>query len=100
MEAYAHGNRKRVKQILRRGVKYIGRKSAIGKGGVLGIDVEWIDEDFSLTRDGKTVRLLPSTEGTRFVRPRPPYWNNCGRVMCLEVGTEVNQSSDQSRASS
>lgn len=20
------------------------------------------------------------------LRPRPPYWNNCGKVVCCEVG--------------
>lgn len=28
---------------------------------------------------------LPREGAARLVRPRPPYWNNCGRVACCEV---------------
>src|SRR5690554_6977322 len=31
-------------------------------------------------------RWMPREDGTRLVRPRPPYWNNVGRVACAEVG--------------
>lgn len=85
MVAYACGDRSTIQKVLRRGVKYIGKKAAIGKGRVVGIDVEWIEEDYSLTKDGQAMRWLPIVGGARFVRPRPPYWNNVGKVDCCEV---------------
>jgi len=89
MIAYAHGDRSTVQKVLRRGVKYIGKKPAMGKGRVVGIDVEWIDEDRSVTVGGNAMRWLPETGGVRLVRPRPPYWNVVGRVPCCEVGGVV-----------
>jgi hypothetical protein len=86
MVAYAHGDRSTLQRALRRGVKYIGKKAAMGKGRVVGIDVEWIDADASLVMDGKAMRWLPLDGGQRYVRPRPPYWNNCGKIECCEVG--------------
>lgn len=86
MVAYAHGDRSTVQKVLRRGVKYIGKKSAMGKGRVIGIDVEWIEEDCSLVKDGRAMRWLPENGGVRLVRPRPPYWNKVGTVYCCEAG--------------
>ncbi len=86
MIAYAHGDRSTVQKILRRGVRYIGKKAAMGKGRVLAIDVEWIDSDCSLVKDGKAMRWLPDEGGTRRVRTRPPYWNSIGATTCCEVG--------------
>lgn len=86
MVAYAVGDRGRVHQILRRRVKYIGKKASIGKGRVVGVDCEVIDNDWSLVKGGVTMRWMPQTGGTRIVRPRPPYWNVVGRVECCEIG--------------
>jgi len=86
MIAYAHGDRSTLQKVLRRGVKYIGKKAAYGKGRVTGIDVEWIKEDLSLKMDDRAMRWLPDPNGRRLVRPRPPYWNIVDRVRCCEIG--------------
>jgi len=86
MIAWAVGDRKRVDQILRRHVKYLGKKRAYGKGRVTGICVEWCEEDHALSLAGRATRWLPAPNGTRLVRPRPPYWNNLDRVKCCEIG--------------
>jgi hypothetical protein len=85
MVAYAVGDRGRVDQVLRKHIKYLGKKNAYGKGKVLLVETEIIDCDWSMYRDGKVMRFLPAENGTRFVRIRPPYWNNCGRVLCGEI---------------
>lgn len=89
MIAYAVGDRRQVYQILKRHVKYLGKKRAYGKGAVLDIAIEIIGENYSLFRDGQTMRWLPDKQGLREVRPRPPYWNNCGKVKCCEVGDKI-----------
>jgi len=90
MIAYAHGDRSDIQRLLRRGIKYIGKRTSMGKGRVVGIDVEWIEEDQSLMHAGQAMRWLPLNGGPRFVRTRPPYWNNVGKIECCEVGSEMN----------
>lgn len=86
MVAYALGDRGRVHQILRKHIKYLGKKAAYGKGRVISVDVEVIEQDFSLIIAGKAVRFLPDPDGIRKVRCRPPYWNNYGATNCCEIG--------------
>lgn len=71
-------------------IKYLGKKRAHGHGRIVGIEVAKCDEDFSTERDGRLTRWMPREDGTRLVRPRPPYWNNVGRVACAEIGDPVS----------
>ena len=57
------------------------------------VDVEIIDNDYSLTKDGLTMRFLPDKDGVRQVRVRPPYWNNVGKTSCAEIGERHNLNS-------
>lgn len=82
----AVGDRGRIEQILRKNIKYLGKKRSYGKGKVIDIKVEIIDNDYSMIKDGCANRWLPDKNGTRFVRIRPPYWNRIDRVNCCEVG--------------
>lgn len=84
MSAYASGNRKSVKKLLRQ-IKYLGQKR---RSRIISIETEETEENYSLEMHGKVMRWLPDEAGTRLVRPRPPYWNNVGRVSCLEVGND------------
>lgn len=84
MVGYAFGEMGRIRHELRRSIKYLGKKRAHGRGAIIDIKVEEVNKDFSLKKDGVTMRWLPSQKGTRLVRPRPPYWNICGRVTCAE----------------
>ena len=86
MIAYASGDRSQVLRILRRDIKYLGKKRAHGHGRVVAIEAEETPEDWSHRRDGVAMRWLPDPGGTRMVRPAPPYWNCHGRVSCCEVG--------------
>ena len=87
--AYAMGNRKRIRKVVQRHVKYLGRERAHGFGRVLQIDVDYADDDFSMVRDGLATRFLPERDGTRLCRPRSPYWNNVGRVPHCNVGDQA-----------
>lgn len=88
MIAYASGSRTECKRLLK-DVKYLGKKRAHGYGKVIGIDIEEIDHDWSIMRNGVAMRWLPDVRGTRLVRLRPPYWNSVDRVMCCEVGDKI-----------
>lgn len=83
--AYALGSRKRVAQLLKR-IRYIGKKGAYGKGGVVSTEVEVIEKDFSLVKDGKAMRFLPTKRGSRYGRVLPPYWNVTERIKTCCVG--------------
>ena len=86
MVAYVVGDRRNIRKALQKHLKYLGKKRAYGKGSILGIEVEVIEQDFSLTnKDGLAMRWLPDDAGIRLVRPRPPYWNNCGKIRCCEI---------------
>lgn len=89
MVAYASGNRKEIKKALRKNIFALGKKRAYGYGRVIHIECEEIPDDYSLIKDGRAMRWLPDPRGTRWVRPQPPYWNNTGKVRCLEVGSIV-----------
>lgn len=89
MVAWALGDRKRIEDVLRRNVRHLGKKRAHGHGAVIAIRVEWCAEDYSLARDGRATRWLPSPAGVRIVRPRPPYWNRIGALPCGEIGDPV-----------
>lgn len=85
MFGYAVGNLEKVCNLVKR-VKYIGTKRSIGRGRVLDHKIEVIDRDYSLVKDGKAQRFLPSECGSKYVRFRPPYWNNHGRKQACNVG--------------
>jgi len=83
---YAVGNAKVLRSLLKRNVRYIGKKRQRGKGRVLSITVEPIEEDRSVVWQGQAMRWLPDDNGLRLVRLRPPYWNIVNRVKCCEIG--------------
>lgn len=88
--AYCMGDRHTIDSLLKRNVRYLGQKKHRGRGRVESIAVEVVENDYSLMCDGKAMRWLPTAEGLREVRLRPPYWNNNERVACCEVGDEYH----------
>lgn len=87
LDAYASGSRKEAKRLLR-DIRSLGKKRAHGHGKIIGLDLDEVDADWSLTRDGLAQRWLPAPGAARLVRPQPPYWHPQGRVPCCEVGDE------------
>jgi hypothetical protein len=86
MVAFASGNRGECKKVLKKQLRYLGKKRAYGHGRIVSIEVEETPEDWSLVRDGQAMRWLPDHNGTRLVRSMPPYWNRIDRIRCREVG--------------
>lgn len=86
MIAYAQGGKKRIKQILQKHIKYLGKKRSYGKGKIINIEVEEIENDYSIKKDGKAMRWLPKQDGSKLVRCRPPYWNRIDRINCCDIG--------------
>lgn len=85
---YAIGDRKRIKDLFRRNLRYLGQKKHRGAGRVENWNIEIVEDDYSLIRDGLAMRWLPNPDGLREVRLRPPYWNNNNRIICCEIGDE------------
>jgi len=71
---YAAGDKEGVQELCR-GVRNIGKDFARGKGRVNSFEIEEIEQNFSLWKDGKAMRYLPKKDGTRIGRIRPPYYN-------------------------
>lgn len=88
--AYAQGNCKEVKRLLKKHLPAIGKYRGQGLGRVVNVECEHIEDDWSWVKDGKAMRWLPDPNGLRLVRPRPPYWNITGRVTCCEVGDRID----------
>lgn len=84
--AYASGDRKEVKRILRKHLPAVGKYRGKGFGRVVSVECDELPEDYSWQKDGYATRYLPQPNGMKLVRPRPPYWNSVGRVLCCEVG--------------
>jgi CRISPR type IV-associated protein Csf3 len=86
--AYASGNRKKVKRLLKKHIVAIGKHRAKGKGRIVNVECIETPENWSLVKDGKAQRYLPHEDGLRLCRIRPPYWNSVGRVSCCEIGQD------------
>jgi CRISPR type IV-associated protein Csf3 len=67
-------------------IKAIGKKTAYGHGKVVMIDVERIEEDFSLVKNGHAMRWLPKPNRPRLLRTTPPYWNMINQTSVCEIG--------------
>lgn len=90
MVAYAVGDRHEVEMILKKYITYLGKRRNVGKGRLLSIETETIDDDYSMIQDGKAMRTLPKADGLRLCRVRPPYWNTWDRLNCCEIGEEYD----------
>lgn len=73
-----------------RAIKWIGKKRAEGRGCVTSLEIEEIEADYSITKDGKAMRYLPDKNGWREVRMLPPYWNNHDRVRSCEILDDIS----------
>lgn len=81
VEWYCVGDKERIEYLLST-VTHIGKKSAQGWGRVIAWEVEQIDEDYSIWRDGQLMRGIPVYHWPRELGAprkasygvRPPYW--------------------------
>lgn len=84
--SYALGDRHTLLSLLKRNIKFLGKKRSIGYGKVSSIEGEVIESDYSVVKDGLAMRFLPDDNGLRLVRVRPPYFHPFERTNCCEVG--------------
>lgn len=85
LSAYVVGKRAQIYNILSE-IRYIGHKRNMGYGRVLSVSIERTDHDYSIMKNGQAQRFVPDPHGRKFIRPRPPYWNNKDKVKCCNVG--------------
>lgn len=85
MIAYCRGDKRKIEEALKE-LRYLGKKTAYGKGKIVRFEVVEIKDDYSMIKDGKAMRWLPKKNGARLCRCRPPYWNRIDRIECCEVG--------------
>lgn len=91
MVAYCVSDCKKKLKSALRSLKYLGKKRAYGFGRIVKIEIEEVNYNYSLFKNGKTNRFIPSENGTRFVRPMPPYWNGYGKIKCLDIGVNYDR---------
>lgn len=84
MIAYFNGDEK-VKDALK-DINQIGHKRAQGFGNIISIDIDEVDYDFSIIKDGLANRFYPHPDGICQIRAKPPYWSNYQKISCFPVG--------------
>ncbi len=85
VEWYLVGNEREIRRLLRF-VTHLGKKTVQGWGAVKEWEVERIDDDWSVWKEGKLVRAIPSDTGDYLYGIRPPYWLSQHQFMCQMPG--------------
>lgn len=88
-------------------VRFIGKKASLGWGKIKTINIEEIDEDYSMIKDGVLMRQLPdidlfkiSNVGKVIMPLSHPYWKTTRDISLIDVGaisviTEKDRYADQ-----
>jgi len=84
--SYGCGDIEKILALLKKNVKFLGKKRAYGYGRIIDIRAEELEEDYSFLKDGFSMRFLPEADGSRVMRTLPPYWNSHNAVNCCELG--------------
>lgn len=87
---YARGDGEEISSLLKN-LRHIGKKSSLGWGEIEKIEIEKIDEDYSLVKDGLIMRNIPKenslgvedTGRVSLFRLQHPYWKRTDMVECL-----------------
>lgn len=90
---YVNGNRAEIERLLRHVVS-LGKKSAYGFGRVNSVQIEKLEEDYSLVKDGLAMRPLPvrmltDVKTQILLAYKPPYWDKRNVNLCAFPATEV-----------
>lgn len=70
-------------------IKSLGKKRSYGYGKILKTEIKIIEEEYFFIKDGRAMRHIPCSAGTRQVRANPPYWHRYNRVQCCEIGDSI-----------
>jgi hypothetical protein len=86
---YCRGDKEVITELLSK-LHFLGKKSSLGWGKITMIEVDTIENDFSIVKDEKLMRNLPKqnsfniTNNKRTLfRLTHPYWKKSGLVECL-----------------
>jgi len=95
---YAKGEASKIEELLH-GLPALGKKRADGFGFVSGFEVEEVEEDWSLVRDGVAMRPLPVgmlawRSDAVMMAYRPPYWSKRNITLCAPPGAQVRLRSE------
>jgi hypothetical protein len=85
---YVRGNKEKISELLK-SLRYIGKKSSLGWGRVSRIEIEETKEDYSLKKDGKLMRNIPTANSigadskkVALARLTHPYWSKSNLHEC------------------
>jgi CRISPR type IV-associated protein Csf3 len=81
VEWYCVGVKEQIEKLLRFAT-HLGKKTSQGWGSVLRWEIEPIEKDWSIWREGKLMRAIPDEKGKFLYGIRPPYWYGKHQFMC------------------
>jgi CRISPR type IV-associated protein Csf3 len=90
---YSHGWRTAIQKLLGQ-LFCLGKKSAYGYGAILKIEVKEIQENWSIVKEGISMRTIPIEMLTEFsdaanMSYSVPYWDRSKFVLCAPPGTKI-----------
>jgi CRISPR type IV-associated protein Csf3 len=90
---YAMGNAEEIDELLK-GLPGLGKKIAIGYGFIKSYEIEEIDHNYSILKDGRAMRAIPvsflkSTSDVAQLAYKSPYWASENTAMCAPPGAYV-----------
>ena len=93
---YCNGDKKELERLLDN-ISFIGKKTSIGSGKILMVEIDRIDEDYSFFKDNHVMRpipikfKLPIFEGMTIQRQsfKPPYWDKNNMAMCYVPPNQI-----------
>jgi len=93
---YCNGDKEELSRLLSH-LRHIGKKTSIGGGKVININITETTEDYSFFKDNQIMRPIPATmniplvEGMIFQQSnyKPPYWNSQNKTMCYVPQNQI-----------
>lgn len=91
---YATGDLKYISELLEQ-VEYLGKKPALGYGQIKGMEIKRVSDDYSLTKNNKTMRPLPveyieenfsidiNSLELALMSYKTPYWSKRNVTLCV-----------------
>jgi CRISPR type IV-associated protein Csf3 len=90
---YINGDKNEIKRLMFNVVS-LGKKTSYGFGRIKSMSIKTIDKDYSLIKDNKAMRPIPTSmlryaETKMLMAYKPPYWSKNNVDMCAFPNTGV-----------
>ncbi len=93
---YCNGDKKALEYLLGN-LRGLGKKTSIGSGRIMKVEITPTPEDYSFYKDGEIMRPIPTkmripmVEGMRFQMEayKPPYWDKRNVAMCYVPTSKI-----------